>query len=328
MHNVLPRILAAGFAAVFLALVAVPLAVAQEPGETSSTTPPLLPSHGQPAPEARSGATPAPPVKKKVQPRAEEGDGPRIVTASHRWVMGSGETLADAKRMCRAEAVRSIVEQAGVVVESVSEVENFVLTRDQSRSYAAALVEVQSSKERLEPAGDGMAVICTVQARVDKADLAKGVRELQGHPDAARQAEDAWGRAERLAREERDLRAAAPAPGTQGWQALQNKRSELVRSLEDLRREKAAFARDIEEETRRAVEIAEPGMTLAEVEKLLGTPRSVLPQNERGYACGRWGEVWVVFRRGVAECVRSRLQDIPGVVECQCDGLSTSILKR
>ena len=41
----------------------------------------------------------------------------------HRWVMGSGETLADAKRMCRAEAVREIVELAGVVVESVSEVE-------------------------------------------------------------------------------------------------------------------------------------------------------------------------------------------------------------
>ena len=83
---------------------------------------------------------------------------------------------------------------------------------------------MQSSEERLEPTKDGMAVVCTVRAKVDKADLSKGLRELADDPVAARRAEDAWGRTEKLANEERELRSAVPAPGTQGWQALQDKR--------------------------------------------------------------------------------------------------------
>jgi len=333
MHTALPRICAAGLAAVFLAL---PWGGASA-ADSGSAAPPLMPAHrpeaqAAPAPAAPRPTPPVPatpaPAKPVPSTPSASADGPRIVTATHRWLMGSGETLADAKRMCRAEAVRRIVEQAGLVIESVSEVENFVLTRDQSRSYAAALVEVRSAEERLERAGEGMAVVCTVRALVDRSDLARGVRELQDDPGAARRAEDAWGRTERLAREERELRASSPQPGDPAWSALQDKRQALARSFDELRREKAAVLRSMEEETRRAAAAAEPGMTVSEIERLLGPPRAVLPENERGYACGRWGEVWVVFRHGVAECVRSRLQDRPGVGECQCDGLSTGIIKR
>lgn len=337
MHTMLPRIIALGLVAVFLTPPVLAGRAFAQSGASGVAAPPLAPAHRQDgaAGGIRAGEGGQPPAQPPAQPAAKppvtpprEPDGPRIVTATHRWVMGSGETLADAKRMCRAEAVRDIVEQAGVIVESVSEVENFVLTRDQSRSYAAALVEVQSSDDRLERAGESMAVVCTVRALVDRSDIAKGVRDLAAEPSAARQAEDAWGRAERLAREERELRASVASPGDPGWQALQDKRRALSQSIDDLRREKAAVVRDMQEETRRAAEAAEPGMSVSEVERLLGPPRAVLPQNERGYACGRWGEVWVVFRHGVAECVRSRLQDRPGVGECQCDGLSTSIIKR
>ena len=44
----------------------------------------------------------------------------------------------DARQRCLLEAKRKILEQAGVYIESASEVKNFDLTKDKIASFAAA----------------------------------------------------------------------------------------------------------------------------------------------------------------------------------------------
>ncbi|MGH7182065.1 MAG: hypothetical protein ACREJN_08820, partial [Nitrospiraceae bacterium] len=59
----------------------------------------------------------------------------QTITTTHTYVMGDRDSKEDARALCYMAAKRKVLEEAGVLIESASEVKNFELTKDQITSY-------------------------------------------------------------------------------------------------------------------------------------------------------------------------------------------------
>ena len=68
-------------------------------------------------------------------------------TATHSYILGDHDSKDDARQRCLLETKRKILEQAGVYIESASEVKNFDLTKDKITSFAAAVMQIKDTKE-------------------------------------------------------------------------------------------------------------------------------------------------------------------------------------
>ena len=67
---------------------------------------------------------------------------PEIIEADGVYMMGDNDTPKSARDAARNEAMRAATEQAGVYIESTSEVQGYALTRDEIRTVAAAILRV------------------------------------------------------------------------------------------------------------------------------------------------------------------------------------------
>jgi hypothetical protein len=83
----------------------------------------------------------------------------RTITATGEYRMGDNDTRTDAKRLALMDAKRLALEQAGTYLESVTEVKNLQVSRDEIRTYAAGIVEVkeQAASSKLEGGNHGRA---------------------------------------------------------------------------------------------------------------------------------------------------------------------------
>ena len=99
-----------------------------------------------------------------------------VVYASYKYVMGDNDTKNDAKRLCFLEAKRRCLEKVGSYVESLTEVQDYKLTKDEIRSYTSAIVKVEVVSEKIAFEGESVAINTRVKAEVDT-DHTK--RELQ-----------------------------------------------------------------------------------------------------------------------------------------------------
>jgi hypothetical protein len=102
-------------------------------------------------------------------------------TATHTYILGDRDSKEDARQRCLLETKRKILEQAGVYIESASEVKNFDLTKDTITSFAAAVMHVKDSKENFGFENGHMTLMLTIKADVDLEEvhkqLAAGVRD-------------------------------------------------------------------------------------------------------------------------------------------------------
>ena len=65
---------------------------------------------------------------------------PQTITAVGEYTMGDGETMAAAKERARAAAMRTAAEQAGVYLESTTEVQNLAVTNDEITVIAGSIL--------------------------------------------------------------------------------------------------------------------------------------------------------------------------------------------
>ena len=63
----------------------------------------------------------------------------RTLTATGEYRMGDNDTRTDAKRLALLDAKRLALEQAGTYLESVTEVKNLQVSRDELRAYTAGI---------------------------------------------------------------------------------------------------------------------------------------------------------------------------------------------
>src|SRR5881628_2769207 len=71
-------------------------------------------------------------------------------TATHTYILGDHDSKDDARQRCLLEAKRKVLEQAGVYIESASEVKDFALTKDKITSFAAAVMQVKDTTEEVD----------------------------------------------------------------------------------------------------------------------------------------------------------------------------------
>ena len=111
----------------------------------------------------------------------------RTITASGEYTMGEAETPLVAKERAAVQAMRAASEQAGLYLESVTEVKNLQLTQDEIKVLTAAVLEVLDKKYvyRATETG-GMHFTCTVTARVDTA----GVEQMKNRARDRQAADD------------------------------------------------------------------------------------------------------------------------------------------
>ena len=100
-------------------------------------------------------------------------------TATHTYILGDHDSKDDARQRCLLEAKRKILEQAGVYIESASEVKNFDLTKDKITSFAAAVMQVKDTKEEVSFQQGHMTMALTLKADVDLAEVRKQLAARQ-----------------------------------------------------------------------------------------------------------------------------------------------------
>ena len=108
---------------------------------------------------------------------------PEIIEADGVSMMGDNDTPKSARDAARSEAMRAATERAGVYIESVSEVQDYALTRDEIRTVAAAVLRVLDEQVTPELVGDAwryrVHLVCSVDTDgIDLAALARDKAEL------------------------------------------------------------------------------------------------------------------------------------------------------
>lgn len=157
----------------------------------------------------------------------------RTVTASGEHRMSDHDTRTDAVRLAVEAAKKDALEQVATYLESVTEVRNMDVTRDDIRSFTAGIVKIvnQSVTPRLE---DGAVVIrADLTAEIDPHEVAQAIAALRENDSAKQEFLALRAETDRL-QEQLDATsralAAAPSPGE--VQQLSREREDLLNELQ------------------------------------------------------------------------------------------------
>ncbi len=130
----------------------------------------------EPTVEPRSPAVAADPPMRSADART--------IAASGEYRMGDHDSRADAVRLATETAKKDALEQVATYVESVTEVRDLDVTRDDIRSYTAGIVKVvdQTVTTRLEQ--DQVVIRVDLTAEVDPHDVVQAIAALRENEQA------------------------------------------------------------------------------------------------------------------------------------------------
>ena len=135
-------------------------------------------------------------------------------TATHTYIMGDHDNEDDAQQRCLLETKRKILEQAGVYIESASDVTDVQLTKDKITSFAAAVMQVNATEEEIGFQQGQMALTLTTTAQVNFDKVRKQLRARHlygGVRDAVTAQQERQKRLEaKLAKQKQQQREQAP----------------------------------------------------------------------------------------------------------------------
>ena len=157
----------------------------------------------------------------------------RVVTASAEYRMGDHDTRLDAARMAIEAAKRQALEQVATYLESVTEVKELDVTRDEIRTYTAGMVTVlnQQTSTRLE--NGAVVVRVNLTAQVDQDEAVVAINALRENESAARELVSLRSEAEQLRQQLDDAnQALAAARSAEQVQALTVQRQQLLNQME------------------------------------------------------------------------------------------------
>jgi hypothetical protein len=252
----------------------------------------------------------------------------RTITASHTCVLGDNETKAQARKICYLEAKRKLLEKAGTVVVADTEIRDMQVASDVVRTYAAARMRIKVVEEEFFVQGENFAVRTIVSAEVDSKDFERTLELMRTRPEELYGARERARRLERL--EDRALELRGKIAASEGPEAVpfMSEQQHIFRTLEEIEALHGAITADISRVSRLAREYVERGMTEDEVESLLGPPRAAKENVNMpsAWRCLNYGDVWVVFKNGLVECLRDELRyDDDYGSDCHCAGFAGEV---
>ncbi len=91
----------------------------------------------------------------------------KVIEADSAYVMGDNDSKVDARRIAVQEAERKALESAGVYLESLTEVRNYQLTKDEVRGYTAGIVETEIIADEMRGTVQHPEIYIKTRCRVD-----------------------------------------------------------------------------------------------------------------------------------------------------------------
>ncbi|MBR2214977.1 MAG: tetratricopeptide repeat protein [Selenomonadaceae bacterium] len=208
----------------------------------------------------------------------------QTVTAVGTYTIGDGpeENISVAKERAKAEALRNAAEQVAVLVQSLSVVQNGVLTKDEIEVISSGVMRLKEApKFKIVPVSDEVIRYeCQVTAEVDTGSInAKLWHDKQALQEAARQNRELTAEIARLNREMGELKEKYAAASTSERERISE---EVKRNDEDflavrLNQQGAALCR--EGKYREAAQVF--------TEALAKSPRYAYAYHNRGIAYGK-----------------------------------------
>jgi hypothetical protein len=178
--------------------------------ESSSASPPLV-SGEQPAPSANV----------------------RVVHATGEYRMGDHDTRSDAVRLAVEDAKREALEQVATYLESVTEITNMDVTRDEIRTYTAGIVMVLDQKITTWLEEQTVVIRADLTAQVDPNEVAQAITALRENESAKNELVALRSETDQL-RQQLDAanQALATAVSPEEIQALNQERQDLLNQLQ------------------------------------------------------------------------------------------------
>ena len=181
----------------------------------------------------RGDAVPLMPEGASPVDRAKKEPALRVVTATAEYRLGDHDTRLDATRMAIDAAKRQALEQVATYLESVTEVKELDVTRDEIRTYTAGVVTVlnQQTSTRLE--NGAVVVRVNLTAQVDQDEVIVAINTLRENESAARELVSLRTETEQLRQRLEDAsQALASARSAEQVQALTVQRQQLLNQME------------------------------------------------------------------------------------------------
>lgn len=128
----------------------------------------------------------------------------KIIEAESSYVMGDNDSKIDARRIATQEAKRDALEMAGTYVESLTEVKNMALNKDEIRAYTAGVVETEIVSEEMKGTVKHPEIFIKAKCKIDTDVLMNQIRSFRKDEDLKEQLEAALKENESL-KKERDV---------------------------------------------------------------------------------------------------------------------------
>jgi hypothetical protein len=157
----------------------------------------------------------------------------RTVSASGEYHMGNHDTRADGVRLAVEAAKRDALEQVATYLESVTEVRDLNVTRDDIRSYTAGIVKVLEETITTRIENESIVIRADLTAEIDPHEVAQAIAALRENDSAASELMALRAETDRL-QEQLDAtnRALAAAPSPDEVQQLSRERDEMLNDLQ------------------------------------------------------------------------------------------------
>lgn len=228
----------------------------------------------------------------------------QTITASHTYVMGDNDSRNDARQLCFLEAKRKVLEMAGSYIESSSEVTNFQLTKDQIKTFSAAVLSVEIVKEEFGFNNGQNTLSLTVRALLDLADVQKRLQVIAEDKALQERVTAQQQQIRQLEEEVRDLNLRLNMSPAGSIGKLRKERNIVFGNIEEWENKKMAAVRVIAEKTELVRQFIVQNMTMKEVEDILGPPRGHShPSKNYGDNSWNYGSLWIHFTGRVVKCI-------------------------
>ncbi|MFV0347963.1 MAG: hypothetical protein ACK5JO_05200 [Halodesulfovibrio sp.] len=274
----------------------------------------------------------------------------KTIEVEHVYQLGDSDSRSEAVRLCYAEAERRALEQAGVYMESRTEISNFALKKDEVYSFTAAVLQVERLGEEVRLDGQHMSVYCKSRVTFNEQEVLDSLAYIARNP-ALRNELGESGREVESARRKVTESASPPepAPPADGSEmrapvtpvppigpdnstrlSRSAEQEKALDSLESIKRKRDDIVRRNRQLTEAGRVAVVRGMTPGEVREMLGNPQARRTAERGGYAyvCERYGSLWVVFRDEAALCLRKQLEQRAAEGLCHCAGSADSFVWR
>lgn len=129
----------------------------------------------------------------------------KVIEADSSYIMGDNDSKIDARRIAVQEAKRKALDTAGTYIESLTEVKNMALSRDEVRAYSAGILEAEIVSEDMKGTAEHPEIFIKVKCRIDTSTLMEQINNFKKNEDLKEQLEAALKENESLKREREKL---------------------------------------------------------------------------------------------------------------------------